>query len=94
MFKKNNNIVLRELNNTFFLIDITDNYNDDRCVLNEINDIAAFIWKELSPQTCIWDVVHKLKSVLNDDISEDELYNDVKEYIGYLLQIGLLEEGE
>lgn len=92
MYRQNKNIVFRKIHDTFFLIDITDNYMGDQCLLNEINEVGAFIWSELSNVNDIGGVVEKLKVQLNEEVEFEVLYNDVKEYIQYLLQLGLVEE--
>lgn len=92
MYRQKNNVVIRKIHDTFFLIDITDNYIGDQCLLNEINEVGAFIWTELSDAKDIVSVVENLKLQLNEEVEFDVLYNDVKEYIQYLLQLGLIEE--
>ena len=93
-YKKNKNIVLRNIHNTFFLIDITDNYSGDKCILNETNEVGAFIWNELSEKTSIEDIVDKLKSLLNEEVSRDAIYSDIQEYIHYLKHSGFVEESD
>ena len=94
MYRQNKNVVIRKVHDTFFLIDITDNYMGDQCLLNEINEVGAFIWTELSDAKDIISIAEKLKVQLNEEIEFEVLYNDVKEYIQYLLQLGLVEEHE
>ena len=47
MLEKNKNIVLREIHDSYFLIDITQNYLSDVCSIYEVNEIGKFIWESL-----------------------------------------------
>jgi len=92
VYRQNKNVVIRKIHDTFFLIDIADNYMGDQCLLNEINEVGAFIWRELSDAKDIVSIVEKLKVQLNEEVEFEVLYSDIKEYIQYLLQLGLVEE--
>ena len=56
-FKKNQNIVKREIHDSIFLINITQNYLNDKCSLYELNQIGNFIWDSL-------DNANKIKELL------------------------------
>lgn len=94
MYERCKNIVLRNIHDTYFLIDITDNYMDDECVLNETNEVGVIIWRMLSKPIEIDEVVHELKKQLNGEIKDDILHSDIEEYIQYLLQLGFIKECE
>lgn len=86
MYKRNENIVSRMIYDSYFLLDITDNYLDEQCHLYEINEIGMYIWNYLLDDcNNIDEIMDKLKDVLVDDIDIDEVYNDVKEFVELLL---------
>lgn len=84
-FIRNKNIVLRNIHDTYFLIDITDNYQDDKCVIYEINEIGKFIWENIDGKT-IENVAKKLHSIIIEKIEYQVVYNDVLEYVNILLE--------
>lgn len=84
-FKRNENIVLRNIHDTYFLIDITDNYQGDKCVIYEINEIGKFIWENIDGKY-VEDVVKKLHSIIIEKIEYQVIYNDVLQYVNILLE--------
>lgn len=84
-FIRNKNIVLRNIHDTYFLIDITDNYQDDKCVIYEINEIGKFIWENINEKT-VEDVAKELHSIIIEEIEYQVVYNDVLEYVNILLE--------
>ena len=84
-FIRNKNIVLRNIHDTYFLIDITDNYKGDKCVIYEINEIGKFIWENIDGKN-VEDVAPKLHSVIIEEIEYKVIYNDVLEYVNILLE--------
>lgn len=85
MLKRNANIVKRKIHDTYFLIDITQNYLEDTCSLYEINEIGAFIWDQINESNTINDIAMNLYQVIQDDSIEwNDIINDVKEYIDLL----------
>lgn len=83
-FKRNKNIVLRNIHDAYFLIDITDNYQDDKCVIYELNEIGSFIWKNIEGND-VEGISKKLKDLIVNDIEYEVIYNDVIEYMKVLL---------
>lgn len=81
MFIKNDNIVLRKIHGSFFLIDISDNYLEDKCSIFEINEIGKFIWDSMDEYNTIEELVSTLQNVIDDEIPYEELYFDVSEYM-------------
>ena len=55
---KKENIVERKIHDTYFLIDISDKYLDDKCHLYEINEIGDFIWKQLGMSDTVSDIAN------------------------------------
>lgn len=84
-FIRNKNIVLRNIHDTYFLIDITDNYQDDKCVIYEINEIGKFIWENIDGKN-VDDVAKKLHSIIIEKIEYQVIYIDVLEYVNILLE--------
>ena len=91
MIQKNKNIIARKIHDSFFLINIKENYLDDKCRLYEINEIGDFIWRELDSATTIPEVVEGLLSVLEEGVDCSVVYQDVEEFINTLLEEGFLE---
>lgn len=81
MLVKNQNIVLRTVHGSIFLIDISDNYAGDKCALYEINETGKFIWDNLDSNTTVEALAKKLKAAIIDDIPYAVLQEDVAEYI-------------
>ena len=73
------------IHDTYFLIDITDNYQDDKCVMYEINEIGKFIWENIDGKN-VQDVVQNLHSIIIEEIEYQVIYNDVLEYVNVLLE--------
>jgi hypothetical protein len=47
LYTKNENIVARQIHDTYFLINIADNYAHDKCILYQVNEIGYFIWSNI-----------------------------------------------
>ncbi len=92
MIVKNKNLVERKIHDTYFLIDITENYLDDKCSLYEINDIGDFIWRQLEISNEISDIVKAIVCNVSEEINYLEIYNDVMEFINALISENFLEE--
>ena len=84
VYVRNENYVLRKVHDTFFFIDITDNYKDDTCKLIETNEIGEFIWNALSKENTIESIAKKLKIKIIEDISFEIILEDVRSYISVL----------
>lgn len=91
MFQKNKNIVQRKIHDTFFLIDITQNYLDEKCRLYEINDIGDFIWNALDKCADTQAVADSLISNLIDEVDYNEVYNDICNFLNVLVEERFLE---
>ncbi len=90
-YKRKENIVMRKFHETNFLIDITDNYLNEKCSLYEINQIGTFIWERIDNMdiraisTCLWEA-------LSDDVPFEIIFLDVKNFLENLLQNDFVEE--
>ena len=78
-YSRNTNYVLREVHDSFFLIDITDNYFNGKCKMLELNEIGAFIWNCIEKPSDAASVTDRLLSVIIGDVDPDEVFNDVEE---------------
>lgn len=85
MYKRNKNIVARKVGESFFLIDITENYLDDKCKLYEINQVGKFIWDHLEVPDGLSGIVSILIDNIKDQLDYRDVWNDVNEYINVLI---------
>lgn len=93
MYTKNENIVARRIHNMNFLIDITQNYSDEKSSLYEINDIGMFIWNRIDGDADTSAITADLISQINGDVPFDVVHNDVCEFIKVLIYEGFIIEG-
>lgn len=95
LVKRNDNIVMRNVHDTIFLIDITDNYMDEKGKLYEINNIGAYIWENIDGKTEL-DVITKnlMQELVECNISFDTIYNDIKKYVYTMMNYGFIEKVE
>lgn len=78
-------IVARKIHESFFLIDITDNYAQDKCALYEINETGKFIWDHIDGTRSIHDLVTELQAAIIDEVDYTILYDDVSEFVDTLI---------
>ena len=57
MIRKRENIVARVIHDSYFLIDIKQNYLDDKARIYEVNEIGYYIWKQLDVVSDVDDIV-------------------------------------
>lgn len=91
MYKKNDNIVARRIHDTFFLINIKDNYWDEKCRLYELNEIGYLIWKKLDIHNDILGISVALIEGIDDEVEPSIIYKDVKAFIELLVQEKFVE---
>lgn len=94
MYKISKNIVRRKVHDTYFLINIADNYSDDKCVLYEINEIGNFIWNHIEDREDNIDkyIASLLVEKVEEDVDFSVIYNDVTNYISMLLKERFIAE--
>ena len=93
MYVQNKNIVARKIYDSFYLIDITDNYAGQCCCLYEINEIGKFIWDMLAQPVSCEHMVDSLYCVVSEpDIDRDVISEDVDMYLCVLTESGFVEE--
>lgn len=88
MYKKNKNIVLRKIDPSYFLIDITKCYNNTEQNMFITDEIGAEIWNSISDGDSFEMVFLKFLDKLTDD-KTDEFVEcvkaDTREYIQKLI---------
>ena len=94
MLIKNNDIVLRTIHGSVFLIDISDNYAGDKCSIYEINETGKFLWNSIDENKTIDALVKSLQNAIIDEVPIDILFNDVTEYINDLKSKQFIKEGQ
>ncbi len=90
---KNENIVCRGIHDKCYLIDITQNYLDNRCLLYELNETGRFIWEQLDHADHAEAVVQELLRVIVSDVDENVIRDDVGEYLDLLEKEGFISYG-
>lgn len=93
-YKKNDNIVARKIHDTYFLIDITDNYVHDTCVLYQINEVGFFIWNYINEKETSDELAIRLKNAIKDNIDYQIIRNDVNEFFCQLKIKGFIKESK
>ena len=84
MLVKNKSIVLRTIHGTIFLVDISDNYQGDKCALYEINHTGKFLWDLIDGKYTLDDLAMRLKEAIVDDVPIEILNEDVREFVDSL----------
>lgn len=92
MLIRNDNVVLRTIHGSVFLIDISDNYSGDKCSLYEINETGKFLWEAISENKTIDNLVASLQEAIIDEVPREVLLDDVTEYINDLIDKGFVME--
>lgn len=82
--KKCENIVSRKIHDSYFLIDITDNYSQDKCALYEINETGMFIWSQIDGKRTVLNIARALQTAIVDEIDLQILVDDVSEFVDVL----------
>jgi hypothetical protein len=90
--KCNSNFVLRRVCGSDYLINITENYLDDKCTFYELNEIGSFIWEHIGEGIEVSVLLHNLISAINDDVDQSIISDDLMEFIGVLKRNGFITE--
>ena len=91
MITKNENVVARKIHGSYFLIDISDNYFNDKCALYEINETGFFIWNSINGARSVEDLVELLRNAIIGDIDIQILHDDVIDFVDALTLKNFLE---
>ena len=93
-YRRNENVVERNIHGAFYLIAIRDNYLDDKCRLYEINEVGDVIWNILDSsseeESQIDCIVKYIIDLIVDDVSYYVIKNDVESFIGSISKEGFL----
>lgn len=92
MLIKSDNVVLRTVHGSIFLIDISDNYSGDKCALYEINETGKFLWSSIEGSATVDSLATALQAAVIDEVPYDVLFNDVCEYVEDLKSKGFIVE--
>ena len=87
---KNQEIVERNIHGTYFLVDLKQNYLDEKCYIYELNEMGHYIWNNIDLFPSVESFVSKLQSELVDQIPFETLLKDVYEFINCLSEEGFL----
>lgn len=93
MYTKNENIVARSIHGSNYLIDITQNYVDEKSSLYEINDIGMFVWRCIDGKSDASEITKRLIAQLTDEVPYDVVYEDIIDFIKTLHKQGFIIEG-
>ncbi len=94
MLKRVDNVVMRSIHGSFFLIDITDNYSGDKCALFEINETGKFLWEKLEKKCEKANLVTELQKAIVDEVPEEVLKEDVDEFVEELARMKFVVEAD
>ena len=84
-------IIGRHIHGSYFLIDITDNYQNDICAIHELNETGAFLWEQVDGEAEIVELVKRLQDAILEPVDYDVLLVDVNEFVHSLVMDGLAE---
>ena len=56
MVSRKNYIVERHIHEAIYLINIKQNYLNDKCCLYEINEMASYIWNKIGRNTSVDEI--------------------------------------
>ena len=91
MMVKNENIVVRKAHDAIFLIDIAENYSEDKCHLYEINELGAFIWDKLDCVDSTKQIADLVFNAIDDeDVPYETILEDTKAFIVQLKEMGFI----
>lgn len=88
--RKNQEIVCRNIHGTYFLIDLEQNYFDEKCYIYELNSMGYYIWNHIDKYDFVEQFVLHLQSVITAEIPFEILLNDVNEFISCLAEEGFV----
>lgn len=88
-FRKNGTIVARKIAGEFFLVPVRGRLADMQAIF-ALNRVGEFIWQHLEENRNFSDICGKVVAAF--DVADKEAETDVREFIGELLDAGLIEE--
>ena len=91
LYQRNPSVVLRPIHGASFLINITDNYQNDTCAIHEINETGAFLWQHLNEPKSVDELAQILSDAIIDDVDLSVIRDDTAEFFSSLLALGFVE---
>lgn len=89
VFKKNENIVSREIAGELFLVPIRGKVADMQMIFT-LNSVADYIWQQLDGHKNLNDI---RKGILTQfDVKKENVDSDIQEFITELLEADLINE--
>lgn len=79
------------IHGSYFLVDIKQNYLDEKCKIYELNDIGEFIWNQLDKTNNLKGIVNFLMKAIESDIDRKLLESDVADFVELLEQEHFVE---
>ena len=92
MYIRNQNVVLRCINNSFFLIDITENYLEKKFDLYEINEIGVFLWNRMEKEVTVEKLKTELIKEIDSEVSEEDIEKDIISFLETLRRRNFINE--
>ena len=84
IYKRNQNLVFRQIDNETILVPIKDNVGDMNCIYN-LNELGAFIWQNIKCKNSVADIKEMILSEF--EVSESQAEADLKEFVNDLKEI-------
>lgn len=88
----NKNIVARIVHGCNFLIDITDDYSNDKCSLYELNEMGMYIWNCIDGYRTVEQIAEAVCEAIIDDVDYCTILSDVKEFFLIIKEQGFILE--
>lgn len=90
-FRRNGTIVERRIAGEFFLVPVRGRLADMQAIF-ALNRVGEFIWQHLGEHKNIPDICCEVVAAF--EVANEEAETDVREFIGDLLEAGLIEEAD
>lgn len=92
MLIQKKNIVKRKIHDSYFLIDIKQNYLDDKCYIYELNPMGNLIWDSVDKVSSLTELAQLVKNKIDDNISFQQIMEDTKHFVDILIANEFLED--
>ncbi len=90
-FLRADHVVGRQVHDSYFLIDITQNYFDEICHLYEINQVGQFVWERL-PEMSAERICEELYTQVGGSVDYAEIQDDINGFLLQLCSLGFVVE--
>ena len=92
MLIQKKNIVKRKIHDSYFLIDIKQNYLDDKCYIYELNPMGNLIWDSVDKVSSLTELAQLVKNKIDDKINFKQIMEDTKHFVDILIANEFLED--